>query len=112
MRLLIDVSKLEFNVSVAPKERLDQNGQQRRSRDGAPMWTTQVEAWDPEKETSDQLNVTTAGEAPKVTRKQAVVLEGLEAIPWNTNGKHGVAYRAVSIRTVPTSSTSSKGSGS
>lgn len=110
MRLMLDKSRHEFQVNVPPKERLDQNGQQRRNRDGMPMWTTVVEAWDPEKETSDSLNVTTAGEAPKVTRKQLVALEDFEAIPWNTNGKNGVAYRAVSIRPVPAQQSNGSGS--
>lgn len=109
MRLALDKNTWEFQVNVPPKERLDQSGQQRRNRDGMPMWTTVVEAYDPQKETSDQLNVTTAGEAPKVTRKQAVVLEGFEAIPWNTNGKNGVAYRAESIRPMPAPQSSNGG---
>lgn len=40
--------------------------------------------------------------APKVTVGASVAVAELEAIPWATNGKNGVAYRAKSITPVNT----------
>ena len=44
------------------------------------------------------LTVTTAGEKPTVSVGQLVAVEQLEAIPWATNGRNGVAFRAVSLK--------------
>jgi hypothetical protein len=55
-------------------------------------------ALDPRDERGGEiLNVTVAGQPPKVTIGQAVSLSELEAIPWATNGRSGVAFRAKSI---------------
>ena len=48
----------------------------------------------------EMLNVTIAGQMPKVTVGTAVGLVELEAIPWATNGKNGVAFRARQINTL------------
>ena len=62
------------------------------------MWTTQVMALD---ETGGEvLAITVAGIKPSVTVGQIVKPVGLEAIPWNNNGKHGVAFRAVELKPV------------
>jgi hypothetical protein len=44
------------------------------------------------------ITITTAGEKPDVTVGQLIVVEQLEAIPWATNGRNGVAFRALSLR--------------
>lgn len=62
------------------------------------MWTTQVMALD---ETGgEMLAITVAGTTPSATVGQLVKPVGLEAIPWNNNGKHGVAFRAVELKPV------------
>jgi len=38
-----------------------------------------------------------AGDQPKVNQGQSVRFEELEAFPWATNGRDGVAYRAAAI---------------
>jgi len=96
MRLLIDISRVTFTVTKAPAEKCDQNGVQKKDRTtGEPLFTTQVMALD---ETGgDMLTVTTAGVPPKVSVGQQVTPAELEAIPWATNGRSGVAYRASSL---------------
>ena len=60
------------------------------------MWSTQVFVLD---ETGGEvISITTAGEKPDVTVGQLVAVEQLEAIPWATNGRNGVAFRAVSLK--------------
>jgi len=46
------------------------------------------------------LSISVAGIVPSVTVGQTVKPVGLEAIPWNNNGKHGVAFRAVELKAV------------
>jgi hypothetical protein len=60
------------------------------------MGTTQVLAQDGEN--GEVLQVSVAGTKPSVTVGQLVRPLGLEAIPWNNNGKHGVAFRATEIK--------------
>ena len=98
MRLTIDTSEVTCQVTKNPEQKLDQNGKQKIDRDGRPMWTTQVMALD--KTGGEVLAITVAGVSPTVTVGQMVKPVGLEAIPWNNNGKHGVAFRAVELKPV------------
>jgi hypothetical protein len=91
----MDESRYQFTATKNSEPKVDQNGKQKYTRDGAPMWQTQVQALDEDGATI--LMVTTAGDKPTVTVGQVVTLSGLEAIPWNTNGKNGVAYRAEAL---------------
>jgi len=104
MRLLVDISRVTFTVTKAVEEKRDQNKMQKTDRTtGEPLWTTQVMALD---ETGgDMLTITTAGVPPKVNVGQTVQPVELEAIPWATNGRNGVAYRASSL--TPTAGASS-----
>ena len=96
MRLLLDMSKLSTTVTRGPVERLDQDGKHKVDRKtGARLFQVQVMALEAEAG-AEILNVTVAYE-PKLTVGQAVVLVELEAIPWNTNGKNGIAFKAVAI---------------
>jgi len=102
MRGLVDISRVTFTVTRAVCEKNDQNGRQKTDRNtGEPLWSTQVMALD---ETGgEMLTITTAGQPPKVNVGQQVVPTELEAIPWATNGRSGVAYKAKSL-TVATAS--------
>ena len=99
MRLLVNIARVAFTVTKAPAEKCDQNGVQKKDRTtGEPLFATQLMALD---ETGgDMLTVTTAGVPPKVTVGQQVTPVELEAIPWATNGRSGVAYRASSLTPV------------
>lgn len=107
MRLLVDIARVSFTVTKAVEEKRDQNGVQKKDRTtGEPLWTTQVMALD---ETGgDMLTVTTAGQPPKVAVGQQVKPGELEAIPWATNGRNGVAYRASALTVVGASSSAAK----
>jgi hypothetical protein len=97
----LDNTRYQYTVTKGAEQKLDQNGKQKYTREGAPMWQTQIQALDEDGATV--LMVTTAGEKPTVTVGQLVTPFGLEAIPWNTNGKNGVAYRAEQIKPVAVS---------
>ena len=105
VKLYVDTTGKQVTVSKQPETKNDQNGNQRSEKGtGRLMWSTQVFVLD---ETGGEvISVTTAGEKPTVSVGQLVAVEQLEAIPWATNGRNGVAFRAVSLK--PVSATSSK----
>ncbi len=108
MKHYIDMTGKQVQVSVASGPKNDQNGNQRSEKlTGRPMWTTEAVVLDESGATV--INITTAGQKPDVMVGQLVIPVQLEAIPWNTNGKHGVAYRAVELKPVTgAASTASK----
>ncbi|MEV6524672.1 hypothetical protein AB0M43_22205 [Longispora sp. NPDC051575] len=97
MKHFLDTTNMVFTVSKDVEEKVDQNKVQRRDRDGRPMWSVQVVAMQAG-EGASVISVTVAGEMPKVNLGQTVTLASFEAMPWNQNGKHGVAYRATEIK--------------
>ena len=97
MKLFLDTSAKQVTVTLEPVEKKDQNGRQRTERDtGRPMWSTQVFILDDDG--GEVITVTTAGERPNVKVGQPVSLSKLEALPWSTNGRSGVAFRAEEIK--------------
>ena len=100
MKLYVDTSAKQVTVSKDPDEKNDQNGHQRVERGtGRPMWSTQVFVLDDDG--GEVIAVTTAGERPNVKVGQLVLLSKLEALPWATNGRNGVAFRAEEIKAAP-----------
>jgi hypothetical protein len=97
VKLYVDTQSKQVQVTKDPEPKNDQNGNQRSEKNtGRPMWSTQVFVLD---ETGGEIiTITTAGEKPGVTVGQLVAVEQLEAIPWATNGRNGVAFRAVSLK--------------
>jgi hypothetical protein len=70
----------------------DPGNQRSEKGTGRLMWSTQVFVLD---ETGGEVvTITTAGEKPNVTVGQFVTPIQWETIPWATNGRSGVAYRA------------------
>ena len=61
------------------------------------MWSTQVFVLDDDG--GEVITITTAGEKPNVKVGQSVAVSKLEALPWATNGRNGVAFRAREIKT-------------
>jgi hypothetical protein len=97
VKLYVDTQSKQVQVTKDPEPKNDQNGNQRSEKNtGRPMWSTQVFVLD---ETGGEIiTITTAGEKPGVTVGQLVAVEQLEAIPWATNGRNGVAFRAISLK--------------
>jgi hypothetical protein len=60
------------------------------------LWQTQVFIQD--EEGGEVIVVTTAGEKPNVKVGTPVSLSKLEALPWSTNGRSGVAFRAIELK--------------
>ena len=97
MKLIVDTSKKHVMVSREPVEKADERGKQKVERGtGRPMWSTQVFVLDDDG--GEVITVTTAGEVPNVKVGQSVAVSKLEALPWATNGRSGVAFRAEEIK--------------
>ena len=97
MKLYVDTKGKQVTVSRDPEPKNDQNGQQRSEKGtGRPMWSIQVFVLD---ETGGEvITITTAGVKPEVSVGQLVTVQQLEAIPWATNGRNGVAFRAIELK--------------
>jgi hypothetical protein len=97
VKLYVDTTGKQVTVSKDTEPKNDQNGNQRSEKGtGRLMWSTQVFVLD---ETGGEvITITTAGEKPSVKVGQLVTVEQLEAIPWATNGRNGVAFRAISLK--------------
>jgi hypothetical protein len=97
MKLYVDTNGKQVTVTKDPVEKLEQNGRQKTERNtGRPMWSTQVFVLDDDG--GEVITITTAGEKPNVKVGQALTVSKLEALPWATNGRSGVAFRAEEIR--------------
>jgi hypothetical protein len=100
MKLYVDTSAKNITVSKDPEEKNDQNGRQKTERGtGRPMWSTQVFVLDGDG--GEVIAITTAGQKPDVRVGQVVTVSKLEALPWATNGRNGVAFRAEEIKSAP-----------
>ncbi|MGL5824132.1 MAG: hypothetical protein ACRCYU_04740 [Nocardioides sp.] len=97
MRLLVDTTGKTFTVTKEVVEKTDQNGRQKTDRNTQdPLWTVQVMALDDTG--GEMINVALANkQMPKFTVGTVVAPRELEAMPWATNGRNGVAYRARSL---------------
>jgi len=100
MKLNLELNGKQFSVTRETVEKTDgQSGRQKVERGtGRPMWSTQVFVLDDDG--GEVITVTTAGEKPNVRVGQLVSLSKLEALPWATNGRNGVAFRAEEIKAV------------
>jgi hypothetical protein len=97
MKLYVDTSSKQVTVTKDPTEKPEQNGRQKTERGtGRPMWSTRVFVLDDDG--GEVIAITTAGERPTVKVGQSVAVSKLEALPWATNGRNGVAFRAEEIK--------------
>jgi hypothetical protein len=99
VKLYVSTTGKQLQATKESEPKNDQNGNQRSEKGtGRLMWTTQVFVLD--ENGGEVIAVTTAGEKPNVTAGQLVTIEQLEAIPWATNGRNGVAFRAATLKPV------------
>ena len=98
MKLYVDTERKQVTVTKDPAEKTEQTGRQKMERaTGRPMWSTQVFVLDDDG--GEVITITTAGEKPNVKVGHTVAVSKLEALPWATNGRNGVAFRAEEIKT-------------
>ena len=98
MKLYVDTNGKQVTVTKDPVAKNDgQSDRQKTERNtGRPMWSTQVFVLDDDG--GEVITITTAGEKPNVKVGQSLTVSKLEALPWATNGRSGVAFRAEEIK--------------
>ena len=107
MKLYVDTSNKQVTVSKEAVEKTEQNGRQKQERGtGRLMWSTQVFVLDDDG--GEVIAITTAGEKPDVKVGQLVSVSKLEALPWATNGRNGVAFRATELKAAGVASAKSQ----
>ena len=108
MRLYIDTSKAAsgFMVSRTFEPKVDiTTGRIKTDRTtGQELYTIQLMALD--ERGGEVITVTVAGAVREIPVMTPVSVVELEAIPWNNNGRSGVAYRAASVTQVNAGRTS------
>jgi hypothetical protein len=98
MNLVLKDTRWTFTVTkgAEPKTEFGSGQQKLNRQSNLPEWVVEVLAMDSER--GEVIRVTVTGDQPKVSQGQLVTFADLEAIPWNNNGRNGVAYRAASIQ--------------
>jgi hypothetical protein len=102
MRLIIDTGKAAsgFMMSRGFEPKLDiTTGRIKTDRTtGQELYTIQLMALDDRG--GEVITVTVAGAVREIPVMTPVSVVELEAIPWNNNGRNGVAFRAASVTPV------------
>lgn len=103
--LPIDLSIFRFTVVNEPEAVTDFTTKAQKSdRNGQPLFAVDVLA-SRDGYKSEVITVKIPGK-PSVSESQKVKITGLEALPWEANGRSGVSFSAVSIE--PLNGSSSK----
>lgn len=95
MIFTIDVSDKEFRVTCEPRPKTNHVGEQHKDKNMQPLWSTELVVTDESGGTV--ISVVTVGDKPAVKLGQQVTVQDLIAIPWNSKGRSGTAYRAAAI---------------
>jgi hypothetical protein len=103
MKLKLDVSDVNFVVSLAPVAK-EYDGKHQTDKDGSLKWTTELIAIGAaEDEGASVVKVVTIGEKPNLTKNTPVSVVDLEAVPWvSKQGTLGTAFRAAAIHPLKT----------
>lgn len=97
MKHHLDMRDKKMIVTRPPEAKLDNNGDHRKDKHtGEPLWATQVLVMDEDGGTVISIS-TRSPKSPDVDIEDVVETVGMEAIPWATNGRSGIAYRADDI---------------
>jgi hypothetical protein len=97
MKLKIDTAGVTFVCTRLPEQRIAfDTGQPKVDREtGLPLWQVQLMALDASG--ADIIAVTVPGDLT-ITVGQPAQVDGLVALPWNQEGRSGIAFRADAIR--------------
>ena len=100
MKLYVDTSAKQVTVTREPVEKTDaERPSEDRARDGqADVVDAGVR---PGRRGRRGHHRDYGRERPNVTVGQLVTVSKLEALPWATNGRNGVAFRAEQIKAAP-----------
>ncbi|WP_369171012.1 hypothetical protein AB5J49_25605 [Streptomyces sp. R28] len=98
----IDVARLgAIRCLIAPEPRTTQEGDQRRDREGNPLWITGLVVRQQEGRRLEEIHVTTVGQPQGLAEGGEVKVTNLWARDWALEGRTGTTYRADSITPLP-----------
>lgn len=103
MRLRIDTNDIEFRAASAPKPRMESrdSNRQKKTRDGRPVWTVRVTAFDKANTSTEMVYVEVAGDEPQIIPNEVISVQGLVFAPWvNRKGEIMRSFRAESVTQV------------
>jgi hypothetical protein len=93
MRFPIDVSNLTFIAGSDPAGVMDMEGRQRADKaSGELLWGLDLVALGGE-DGAEVWSVRIAGEPKGISTGQPLKVEGLTAMTWEIDGRHGVSFR-------------------
>ena len=93
MRFPIDVRSLSFIAGSDPAGVLDMEGRQRADKaTGALLWGLDLVALGG-KDGAEVWHVRIAGEPKGISTGQPLKVQGLTAMTWEIDGRHGVSFR-------------------
>ncbi|MCL8016468.1 hypothetical protein [Streptomyces sp. AS02] len=94
----IDASRLgTIRCEIAPEPRTTLEGDQRRDREGNPLWITGLTVRRLEGRRVDAIDVTTVGQPQGLAEGAEVKVTNLWARDWALEGRTGTTYRADAI---------------
>jgi antitoxin (DNA-binding transcriptional repressor) of toxin-antitoxin stability system len=94
----VDVGRLALAMVVGlPEPRVNQEGEQRKNRDGELLWVVSVAVRRADARRADVIEVAVPGEPVGLTEGGRVVLVDLEAVQWSMGDRSGISWRASSI---------------
>lgn len=94
----IDASRLgTIRCEIAPEPRTTLEGDQRRDREGNPLWITGLAVRRLEGRRVDTIDVTTSGQPQGLMAGGEVKVTNLWAREWALEGRTGTSYRADAI---------------
>ena len=109
MRFPIDVSKLSFIAGSDPAGVLDMEGRQRSDKaTGEPLWGLDLVALGGD-DGAEVWPVRIAGEPKGISTGQPVHVEGLTALTWEMEGRHGVSFRVRGLQSAGPAAKRSEG---
>ena len=97
----IDIGRLgAIRCVIAPEPRTTPEGDQRRDREGNPLWITGLSIRQAEGRRTDVVHVVTSGQPQNLTEGSEVRVTNLWANEWAVDGRTGTTYRADAITPV------------
>lgn len=98
----VDTSRMVFMAAGSPRPKIKdrQTGEIKFNADGMQLWQIKVLAQVDDNDGEPLLVTFPASHAPVARLGTLLRVEGLTAIPWETNGRHGVAFSASGLAPV------------
>ena len=95
----VDTSRMAFMAAGSPRPKLKdrQTGEIKYNADGSPIWQLKVPAQVEDHDGEPLLISFPSPNAITARLGTPLTVQGLTAIPWEHNGRHGVAFTASSV---------------